>query len=254
MINNIGVDRMAKVKVNAGSVFERREKKFMVAPGKLSALLEALAPYMEQDRYGLHTICTIYYDTEDFAIIRHSLDKPKFKEKLRLRSYGTPGEMDTVYLELKKKLDGITYKRRMSLSLWRSRDYLDYGIKPTEGTGQIFGEIDWFVGQHNPAAKALICYDRVALFGKNDPELRITFDANIRWRDHNLDLGKGDYGSLLTGPGIRLMEVKTLGALPLWLCDILSELQIYPQSFSKYGTVYTEHLMNNRKEIYRHAG
>jgi len=108
---------------------------------------------MEQDRYGLHTICTIYYDTEDFAIIRHSLDKPKFKEKLRLRSYGTPGETDTVYLELKKKLDGVTYKRRMSLPLWRSRDYLDYGIKPPEGTGQIFGEIDWFVGRYTVKLK-----------------------------------------------------------------------------------------------------
>lgn len=245
---------MAKAKVNAGMIFERHEKKFMVAPDRFSALMEALEPYMEQDKYGLHTICTIYYDTEDFAMIRHSLDKPKFKQKLRLRSYGVPGETDAVYLELKKKLDGVTYKRRMSLPLWRSRDYLDCGIRPPEGTGQSFGEIDWFVKQNRPAAKALICYDRIALFGRDDPELRITFDANIRWRDHSLDLGKGDYGSPLTAPGVRLMEVKTLGALPLWLCNTLSELRIYPGSFSKYGTVYTEHLMNHQKEVYKHAG
>jgi len=245
---------MAKVKVNTGMVFERHEKKFMVTPDKFTALMEALAPYMQQDRYGLHTICTIYYDTEDFATVRHSLDKPNFKQKLRLRSYGTPSETDMVYLELKKKLDGITYKRRVPLPLWRSRDYLDYGIKPPEGTGQNFGEIDWFVKQHAPVAKALICYDRVALFSRENSEFRITFDANIRWRDHNLDLSKGDYGSPLILSGIRMMEVKTLGALPLWLCDTLSELRIYPCSFSKYGTVYTDHLIHSQKEAYQYAG
>lgn len=247
---------MAKAKVNAGMIFERHEKKFLVTPDRFQRLMDALIPFMQPDGYGLHTISTIYYDTEDYSIIRHSLDKPKFKQKLRLRSYGTPGKADTVYLELKKKFDSVTYKRRMAMPLGGARGYLEQGIVPPASklNVQTFGEIDWFIHQVSPAPKVLLSYDRVALYGKEDEDFRMTFDANIRWRNHHLDLGLGDYGTPLIQPGVRLLEVKTMGALPLWLCAVLSELEIYPQSFSKYGTVYTEHLMNEHKEVARIAG
>ncbi|MDR2932836.1 MAG: polyphosphate polymerase domain-containing protein [Oscillospiraceae bacterium] len=247
---------MAGVKIRAGMTFQRHEKKYLVPPNRLSSLLDALDAYMRPDEYGLHTISSLYYDTADFTLIRKSLDKPAFKQKLRLRSYGVPGETDTVYLELKKKLSGVTYKRRMAMPLWRARDYMDHAAIPPESRAnrQTFGEIDWFVKREPLAPKTLLSYDRIALYGKNDRDFRMTLDANIRWRDHNLDLGMGDYGRSLCGPGMRLLEIKTMGALPLWLCDILSELELYPQSFSKYGTVYTEHLMNMSKEVATIAG
>lgn len=244
---------MSKAKVKAGMVFERHEKKFVVESAKFPVLMQALDPYLEQDQYGLHTICSLYYDTDRFDIIRKSLDKPKFKVKLRLRSYGVPGEGDTVYLELKKKLDGITYKRRIGLPLSAARSYLQRGIRPGGVNPQILGEIDWFLRENAPAPKVLLSYDRIAMAGREDPDLRVTFDADIRWRDTNVDLANGDYGSPLL-PGGRLMEIKTLSSFPLWLCDILSRLEIYPQSYSKYGTVYQDYLMSNKKEAFRYAG
>lgn len=242
---------MAKVKVDVGTLFERHENKYSMNPGTYRELAARLAPYMEQDEYGLHTIHTIYYDTEDYAIIRHSLDKPSFKVKLRLRSYGTPREGDTVYLELKKKLGGVTYKRRIPLPLWQARAYLEQGATPPAAAcdPQTFGEIDWFVREKQPAPKVLLSYDRIALRGRQDENFRMTFDANVRWRDDRLDLAQGEGGSLLFKPGTRLLEVKTLGALPLWLCQILSELEIYPLSLSKYGAVYTGHLANSQAEV-----
>ncbi|MDL2258130.1 polyphosphate polymerase domain-containing protein [Eubacteriales bacterium OttesenSCG-928-K08] len=246
---------MAKEATKTNMIFERHEKKFMVRPDQFAELTARLDHYMEQDQYGLHTISTVYFDTEDYSIIRHSLDKPSFKEKLRLRSYGTPGADTTVYLELKKKLHGVTYKRRMPMPLYQAREYLEQGIVPSPNVcnTQTFGEIDWFIKQVRPSPKVLLSYDRIALYGKEDKQLRMTFDANVRWRDHHLDLGQGDYGNLLITPGIRLLEIKTLDALPLWLCRLLCELSIYPQSFSKYGAVYSEHLINPLMEVIRSA-
>lgn len=246
---------MKKVKINTGMLYERQEMKFMVPAEKYTQLLDAISPYMQQDEYGLHTINTIYYDTDDYSIIRHCLDKPKFKQKLRLRSYGTPTAEDAVYLELKKKVGGITYKRRMMMTLQHAQNYMENGIVPIESKSDIqtFGEIDWFVNQKPLAAKVLISYDRIALLGREDEDFRMTFDAAVRWRDHHLDLGKGDYGTLLLQPGCRLLEIKTLGSLPLWLCNILSELKIYSQSFSKYGTVYNNYLINADREVSRIA-
>lgn len=240
-----------KANASDGMIFERHEKKFLMHSGTYYELMDRLTPHMEQDAYGLHTINTIYFDTEDYSIIRHSLDKPKFKVKLRLRSYGTPGEGDPVYLELKKKLAGITYKRRVAMPLRQARDYLDRGVIPPESgqNRQTFGEIDWFIQEKNPSPKVLLCYDRIAMYGREDRDFRMTFDANIRWRSEYLDLGKGDNGSLLLLPGDRLLEVKTLRALPLWLCHILSELEIYPISLSKYGTVYEKYLMQTASEV-----
>lgn len=245
---------MAKVKINTGAVFERHEKKYRVLPAQYTAIRELLAAYTREDQYALHTICSLYYDTDDFAVIRHSLDKPKFKEKLRLRSYGVPQDADTVYLELKKKLDGVTYKRRIALPLQHARDYLDGGVIPTGVDAQILREIDWHRKQRRLSAKALLCYDRIALYGRQDADLRITFDANIRWREEALDLRLGDYGSSLLRPGERLMEIKLSAAMPLWLSAALAELGLYPQSFSKYGTVYQEYLQSGCGRELRHAG
>lgn len=232
---------MSKAKLEKGSVFERYETKYLLEPHQYKCLLGLLEPTMQMDQYGRHTICTLYYDTDDYAIIRHCLDKPAFREKLRLRSYGVPGPADTVYLELKKKMAGVTYKRRIPLALKEADAYMQAGIAPAHQS-QIYREIDWFAKRQPLSGKVLLCYDRIALFGQGDADLRITFDANIRWRDYSLSLGMGDHGAMLLPTGSRLMEIKTTSALPYWLAGLLSRCAIYPTSFSKYGTIYTRHL------------
>ncbi|MDL2234590.1 polyphosphate polymerase domain-containing protein [Christensenellaceae bacterium OttesenSCG-928-L17] len=227
-------------------VFERFEKKYVLTASQYNRLLAALSPHMQGDCYGLHTISSIYFDTADYAVIRHSLDKPDFKQKLRLRSYGTPQSGDPVYLELKKKYNGVVFKRRIALPLREAQLYVNGGEIAT-GNNQIFREIDWYYHTVRPEAKVFLSYDRSAYFGKDDPELRMTFDQNIRWRDYHLDLGRGSYGQPLIGADQRLMEIKTSRALPYWLSVLLSELRIYPTSFSKYGTVYCTYLLPEKE-------
>lgn len=230
-------------------VFERVEKKYMLTREKYNLLLEAIEPYMCADSYGKHTIGNIYYDTDTYELIRHSIEKPKYKEKLRLRSYGIPMEDSKVYLEIKKKYDGIVYKRRISLTLAEAEAYLNEGMRP-EKDSQILREIDYFVSFYKPKPKLYLAYDRIAYFGKEDKEVRITFDHNIRSREDALSLGAGDQGIPLLEDDKYLMEIKVPGAMPIWLAEILSKLEIYPSSFSKYGNIYkTSILPNRRREL-----
>lgn len=231
--------------MNENCVFQRIEKKYVVSEKKFNLLIKQIKPYMTVDKYGLHTICNIYYDTEAYDLIRNSIEKPVYKEKLRLRSYGVPVKKNSmVFLELKKKYDSTVFKRRISLTLEESEDYLSHGIKP-ENNNQILNEIDYFIKLYKPEKKIFIAYDRIAFIGNENKDLRITFDMDIRSRFYDLVLSKGDYGTTLNIDGY-LMEIKTTDSLPIWLVYILSELSIFPVSFSKYGNIYKHELVEGK--------
>ncbi len=227
--------------------FERYEKKYFLTPAQQQIFIDYIKDYTVSDVYGKYSLCNIYYDTDDYALIRASLEKPIYKEKLRVRSYGAVGDSDKVFVELKKKFDGIVYKRRIEMPAQCSPDFL--AGKTTDcPDSQIGSEIMWFQKMHRTKPKVYIGYDRTAFAGIEDPELRITFDTNLRWRGTNLDLRKGDYGQLIIPRDQVLMEIKIPGACPMWLTKILSELELYSTSFSKYGTVYRDFILNKNKE------
>lgn len=218
--------------------FKRREIKYLLDDDAYNSLKERLQARLFEDEHGRSTICNIYYDTPDFRIIRKSLEKPVYKEKLRLRSYGTAGAEDKVFVELKKKYNGIVYKRRETLTLAQSDEYLAGHTKAPCDT-QIFREIDWFRDYYGNLKPAMyISYEREAYYSLENPNLRITFDRNIMYRSYNLSLAAGVEGESILEPGQHLMELKAGGAIPVWLTKILDELGIYPASFSKYGRAY----------------
>lgn len=224
-------------------IFKRVEKKYLLTSEQRNDLTEKISPMLLPDPYGRSTISSIYLDTPDFRIVRGSIEAKEedfaYKEKLRLRTYGTPNEDSRVFLEIKKKYDGVVYKRRVSMRYAEAMDYILRGKRPPDS--QIMREIDWtmhFYGSPKPAA--VISYERDAFFVRDLPALRITFDSNVRYRDTDLDLSLGDSGKLIVPKTASLMEIKTDGSMPLWLSHALDELNIYPASFSKYGTAYRE--------------
>ena len=225
--------------------FERIEMKYLLDPVQLRELKKRLAGKMVTDQYGNSTICNIYFDTPDARLIRESLEKPVYKEKFRLRSYGLPKDNSSVFLELKKKYKGIVYKRRETMNLAEAEAYLYRGSKPGRET-QVLREIDWFFQYYKNVIPAMyISYERTALYGVEDKELRLTFDGNILWRTDSLKLQTGSWGTPLLENGWCLMEIKIPGSMPLWLGHILDELNIYPASFSKYGQAYERQQMMN---------
>lgn len=228
--------------------FERYEKKFLLTPQQQEIFMNYIKKYTVSDVYGKYSLCNIYYDTDDWKLIRASIEKPVYKEKLRVRSYGVPGDGEKVFVEIKKKFDGVVYKRRIEMPACDSEKFLS-GKSTDCPDSQIGSEIRWFQKLHDTKPMVYIGYDRVAFAGKDDPDLRITFDTNLRWRDYNLDLRKGSYGQLIIPQDQVLLEIKIPGACPMWLVKILTELELYSTSFSKYGTVYRDFILkNNLKE------
>lgn len=218
-------------------VFQRYEKKYLLDENTYEMLRKDLEGYMVEDGYGWHTIRNIYFDTPDNQLIRTSIEKPKYKEKFRVRCYGQPRADGNCFLEIKKKYKGLVNKRRIQLSVEEARNYLKQGIKPS-GQGQIFREIDYFLERYQVFPKRYIAYDRLALRGIVDEEFRVTFDRKIRSRMDNLTLFSDENTELLLPPDMVLMEVKITDAIPLWFTRILTKHGIYNTSFSKYGRFY----------------
>ncbi len=225
------------------TIFARSEIKYKLTKSQHLLLCEAMKNYMQQDEYGRHKISNIYFDTSDYKIIRHSIEKPKYKEKLRLRIYGEPNGDSTAFIELKKKFNGIVYKRRISSSQNAACKYL-ISKKPLEESSQIKSEIDYFLktsGELLP--KVYLSYEREAYFCKTDENLRMTFDFNIKMRDSEVSLFASENDIDVLAENYVLMEVKTLNGLPFWLVNFLSENKIYKTSFSKYGTGYEKFIL-----------
>ena len=228
------------------NIFERYEMKYLLTTEQKQIIQKAMEPYMKADEYGRSTICNIYFDTPDSLMIRRSLEKPIYKEKLRVRSYGQAKSDSTVFVELKKKYDSVVYKRRVSTTEQEAMDYLCKG-KPLPKQNQITEEIDYacrFYKNLHPAV--YLSYEREAFYGKKDRELRITFDENILWRNEDISLCAPVYGEPILEPGYALMEIKIAAAMPLWLVQLLSENHIYKTSFSKYGCAYRDMIQNSR--------
>jgi len=234
-------------------VFERKETKYLLTNSQFTDFLKDLEKRMTIDEFGLHTIQSLYYDTNDDYFIKRSIEKPRYKEKFRVRSYGQASSEKLVFLEMKKKVNGIVYKRRLPLSyeeynVWEATGALPERVEKT----QLANEISWLF-QTNPElhAKVLIAYDRLSLFDEEDETFRVTFDQKIRFRNQWLELDRDTYERCepVAKEVDVLMEVKAMGAYPLWFSHLLTEHHVYKASFSKYAQTYQRHLFIPQNEI-----
>ena len=216
------------------TVFKRYELKYTLTLRQKAQLLEVMAPHMALDQYGRTTIRNLYYDTDDYRLIRHSLEKPVYKEKLRLRSYSKVSQTDPVFVELKKKYDAVVYKRRLSLPYGDALSWL--GGDPPPRDTQIAREIDYFL-HYYPSLHPTVClsYEREAY---RSGDFRVTFDENLLARTTDLTLDADPYGISLLPEEQVLLELKCNGGIPLWMTHFLTENHIYKTPFSKYGMAY----------------
>ena len=220
------------------TVFKRCEMKYMITPAQREFIVAEMEPYMTPDLYGKTTVRNIYYDTDTYLLVRRSIEKPVYKEKLRIRSYEQANPDSIVFVELKKKYKSTVYKRRISLHETEAMQWIS-GIQSCSNHTQISDEIDYFLNYYNPLHPTVfLSYKREAFYAKDGSNFRITFDDTILSRTEDLSLQSELYGTPILPDDMVLMELKCSGSIPLWMTQILSQNHIYKTSFSKYGTAY----------------
>lgn len=236
------------------TVFKRFELKYLLNAEQKERVLQAMEPYMTLDGYGRTTIRNIYFDTDNYRLVRHSIEKPVYKEKLRIRSYRQAEEDSTVFVELKKKYRKVVYKRRVSLSEKEAMEWVS-GRNRCRGDSQIAGEVDYFLKYYQQLYPTVfLSYEREAYYSNDGSDFRVTFDDTVLCRQEDISLESEVYGTPLLPEGKVLMEIKCSGGIPLWMTHVLSAEHIYRTSFSKYGTAYKTMIFPRlAKEVVHHA-
>jgi len=228
------------------AIFKRYEIKYILTKAQKEILLKAMAPHMTLDEYGRTTIRNIYFDTENYRLIRRSIEKPAYKEKLRIRSYSQASPESPVFIEIKKKFDSVVYKRRLSMPessamAWICEEGAEIPSTLPKGTSvfQIAKEIDYFKDFYRGLRPTVfLSYEREAFYSNDGSDFRVTFDDHILCRQERFSLTEPPGGTSILEDDKVLMEIKTGGGIPLWMTNVLTQEHIYKTSFSKYGTAY----------------
>lgn len=229
---------------NITYTFKRYEKKYLLNKYQYQRFKEMTKKEIVIDDFGKCEIRNIYFDNDSNELTLTSLSKPNYKEKLRMRCYND--DYDNTFLEIKKKVNGIVYKRRDKFKLDDAKSIInniDIGYN-----SQVLNEIKYMINHYNLRSALYLGYSRIAFKGIRDPNFRLTIDTNIRYRNYDLDIRK-DYGEYLLKEDEYLMEIKVFDAMPIWLTDVLNELKIYPVSFSKYTKIYEKENLNKMEEL-----
>lgn len=235
------------------TVFKRYEFKYLLTQEQKENVLHEMIPYMALDAYGRTTIRNIYFDTDNYRLARRSIERPAYKEKLRIRSYERANAHSTVFVELKKKYDSIVYKRRLSMEEEAAMRWVS-GKSHCAPESQIAEEIDYFMEYYKTLHPVVfLSYEREAFFEKDGGDFRVTFDEHILCRQEELSLERNVWGTSLLPAGMVLMEIKCSGGIPLWMTQALSQVHVYKTSFSKYGTAYETMIFPCLKGALRYA-
>ncbi len=235
------------------TVFKRYELKYLLTAEQKETVLGIMKQYMKLDRYGRTTIRNLYYDTDNYLLVRRSIEKPAYKEKLRVRSYSQVMQDAPVFVELKKKYAGVVYKRRMALPNGEAMAWLSGETHPDRPT-QISEEIDYFTKLYGTLRpKVFLSYEREAYYSGDGSDFRVTFDDTVLCRQDDLSLTSAVYGTPILPEGMVLMEIKCSGGIPLWMTAILSKEKIYKTTFSKYGTAYKMLIFPQTHTVEKHT-
>lgn len=229
------------------TIFKRYEFKYLVSTEQRDRIIKDMNNYMQSDKYGHGTVRNIYFDTDSYLLIRRSIEKPVYKEKLRIRSY-TKTDIDSkVFVELKKKYKSVVYKRRIALPQNKAMEWM-CGKNDCPEPSQITNEINYFINLYKTLRPAVfLSYERDAYIARDGLDFRVTFDQNILFRPDDLSLCAEIYGTPILPESMNVMEIKCSSGMPLWMTEILTREHIYKTSFSKYGTAYKNLIFNKEK-------
>ena len=232
------------------SNFKRVEKKYMFTIDKYNELMKRLDTKLDPNEFPNSSILNIYFDTDNYDLAIKSIQKPVYKEKIRLRSYNKPSKDSSVFLEIKRKCDSVVSKRRIEMKLSDLELYVKDKDSLESSNNQIKKELDYYFDRYDLRPTMYLSYLREAYYDPTDRDFRVTFDSNVIAREYDLNLDSLNYGTNILEKDKYIMEIKTLGSIPLWFVKMINELGIMPCGFSKYGEAYTQLVLkaNNCEE------
>ena len=220
-------------------IFQRYEKKFLLSTSQQEALLARIANDIKADVFDQYLVQSLYLDTPRWEVVRNSIEKPLYKEKMRLRCYERELTKKTMlFLELKKKYDGRIYKRRVVFPASELMGCNSLEALVMKKDSPIAKELGFYLKVNPVANKMYISSERKTFVGTKEANLRLTFDEEIKFRTTDLHFLKPHVGTAILASHEVLLEIKTPFGMPIWLARVLSELNIFPISFSKYGHCY----------------
>lgn len=168
-------------------IFRRREQKYLITTSQYKELNQKLSIYMRPDRFGVdgkYTVSSLYFESKDHKIYYETKNKLKYRQKLRLRTYNDTALDGTAFFEIKQKHKNVVNKRRVLLPLYEAYSYLRENKRCLEdyetSNPQVLREIDYFRNFYQLEPEMIVSYDRHALHGLKDADLRITFDFDLR--------------------------------------------------------------------------
>ncbi|WP_142826013.1 polyphosphate polymerase domain-containing protein [Planococcus soli] len=225
-------------------IFCRKEQKYLISKEQYNRLIEEMGNRMRSDKNGdngKYTVTSLYFENEAKQIYFETKNKLQYRQKLRLRVYGDTDLAGTAFFEVKQKHKDVVNKRRAVIPLAEAYRYLKEGSKGGldhfhVSNRQVLKEIDYFINYYGLQPEMIVSYDRHALHGVDDEDLRITFDFNLRCRNQDLHLEHGTYGDPFIDLNLVVLEVKVDHSVPLWLVRILQSLDCEQRSASKFCT------------------
>lgn len=232
----------------AQEIFKRYELKYWLTREEHAALREAIMPRMAYDTYGdpegKYNIVSLYFESDDKKIYYETINRLRFRQKLRLRVYDQANLLSPSFIEIKQKFTNVVNKRRTLIPLGEAYDVLskpydEQLIETVDASNrQILREALHFRDLYNLKPATVVSYDRQAFSGieQGEEDLRVTFDYNLMCRDDDLAIENGPEGIHFTDYDFVILEVKVSNSVPFWLSRILSEFEFYRQGFSKFCT------------------
>lgn len=225
-----------------GTLRSRYECKYLVPTALLPALREFFSTFLELDGHarrapqGAYTITSLYLDSPRLVLYRDTLDGAKNRFKLRLRTYAD-GPGDDVFCEVKKRMDGVIYKRRARVARERAQAFLagDAFAIERASPSRDAAEFGMLARRIVAGPTLRVRYRREAFESTGADPVRVTFDTELAYAlspSGELSGSVGDWLSTpLTDP---ILEIKFTNTYPAWLSELARRFDLRRRSIAKY--------------------
>jgi len=224
--------------------FNRFELKYLLTSEQAAHFENKIQGYLHPDTYGRggkYRLSSLYYDSSKYHFYWEKIEGIKFRRKLRIRHYESSEpltDQTKVFVEIKQRLDRVTQKRRLRLAYQDALELcsgksIPEILLPEERS--IAEEIHEMVLRYNLEPTSVVSYFRKAYLGTDyDEGLRVTFDTDLHYRTHDLDLRSKAKGESLLALHHVIMEIKVNERVPYWLTEFVGESNLKLIRVSKY--------------------